>query len=115
VPLTVPTSDPLSAPTITRPAEPEPTTATVTRIGTSVVVRLSGVVDDRSAARLDAVREEVATLALHRVVIDLDDVENVDDVGLAFLRSLTDRWSTRILNPPPGLRGRLRATAEPES
>jgi anti-anti-sigma factor len=81
----------------------------VTRIGTQVVVRLSGVVDDRSAEQLAGAVEEVAVLALRRVVVDLDDVDLVDGAGLAFLTALGDRWALRLVNTPPHVRGCLPA------
>jgi ABC-type transporter Mla MlaB component len=77
---------------------------TVTRIGTQVVVRLAGPVDDRQAARLAAAVEEVAVLALERVVVDLDDVVSVEGAGLDFLLALHRRWRVRLLNAPRGLR-----------
>jgi anti-anti-sigma factor len=76
----------------------------VTRIGTQVVVRLSGVVDDRSADRLRAAVDEVAELALQRVVVDLDDVDYLDAAGLEFIARLADRWTLRVLNSPPTVR-----------
>jgi anti-anti-sigma regulatory factor len=80
---------------------------TVTRIGTQVVVRLGGVLDDACADRLAAAVDEVADLVLERVVVDLDDVARVDDAGLHFLAQLHGRWRVRLLNCPPGLRARL--------
>ena len=80
---------------------------TVTRIGTQVVVRLGGVLDDRCADRLAAAVDEVADLVLERVVVDLDDVSHVDGAGLAFLAQLDVRWRVRLLNCPPGLRAKL--------
>lgn len=89
-----------------------PAAVTVTRIGTQVVVRVSGVLDARQSARLDAAVEEVARIVLHRVVVDLDDVARLDDAGLAFLGALQSRWTVRLLNAPPGLRHRLAAAAD---
>lgn len=94
------------SPTLARPSAPPPGVS-VTRIGTQVVVRLSGVVDDRSADRLGAAVDEVAALALHRVVVDLDDVDGLDGAGLTFLAELAERWTLRVLNSPPGLRRQL--------
>jgi anti-anti-sigma regulatory factor len=79
----------------------------VTRIGTQVVVRLSGDVGDASRERLRAAFDEIAEVALHRVVIDLDEVDSLQDAGMEFVTELDARWSVRFLNTPPGLRGTL--------
>jgi len=76
----------------------------VTRVGTQVVVRLSGVVDD---ARLEAALGEVAVLALNRVVVDLTETGGITGAGLDFLLAAEDRWTLRLLAPPAGLRQRL--------
>jgi ABC-type transporter Mla MlaB component len=76
----------------------------VTRIGTQVVVRLSGTLDDRHAACLAAAVDEVSELVLRRVVVDLDDVDHLAGAGLAFLDTLHERWTVRLLNAPAGLR-----------
>ena len=89
-------------------ATPDRCGVTVTRIGTQVVVRLSGDVGDDSRERLRAAFDEIAAVALHRVVIDLDEVDSLRDAGLEFLADLGGRWSVRLLNTPPGLRGVLR-------
>ena len=78
----------------------------VTRIGTQVVVRLSGDLDDSCAELLRGVVEEIATLALRRVVVDLDDVGRVQGAGEEFLATLHRHWTVRLLNPPACLRGR---------
>lgn len=83
----------------------------MTRIGTQVVVRLSGVVGAGQSERLSAAVDEVSSLVLHRVVVDLDDVDQLDDAGLAFLGTLQSRWTLRLLNAPPGLRHRLASAA----
>jgi anti-anti-sigma regulatory factor len=83
------------------------TTVTVTRVGTQVVVRLSGVVDDARSALLDAALGEVADLALNRVVVDLAEAVAVRGAGLDFLLRTGDRWTLRLLDPPPGLRQHL--------
>lgn len=80
---------------------------TVTRIGTQVVVRLSGQVDDAMAEDLRAAVEEVATLVISRVVVDLDDVSSVEGAGIDFLAELNQRWRLRLINRPGGLGVRL--------
>jgi hypothetical protein len=80
---------------------------TVTRIGTQVVVRFSGDICDASAERLRAALGEVETLALQRVVIDLDDARSVEGAGLDFIASLHGRWQVRVVNTPVELRGAL--------
>jgi anti-anti-sigma regulatory factor len=80
---------------------------TVTRIGTQVVVRLSGDVDDARRPRLSAAVEEVSRLALQRVVVDLDEVTSVDGAGIDFIATLHGRWRVRLLNTPAGVRERL--------
>jgi anti-anti-sigma regulatory factor len=80
---------------------------TVTRIGTQVVVRLSGVVDDSRGPRLRAAVEEVGRLALQRVVVDLDDVTSIEGAGIDFVVALHARWTVRLLNTPAGVRERL--------
>ena len=77
----------------------------VTRVGTQVVVRLSGVVDDD--ARLEAALREVAVLVLNRVVVDLSETSGITAAGLDFLLTAEDRWTLRLLAPPAGLRQRL--------
>jgi anti-anti-sigma regulatory factor len=79
----------------------------VTRIGTQVVVRLSGHVGDPRTPRLAAAVDEVARLVLHRVVVDLEDVASIDGAGLDFIATLHGRWQLRLLNTPAGLRGDL--------
>jgi anti-anti-sigma regulatory factor len=84
-----------------------PQAVTVTRIGTQVVVRLSGEIGDRQATDLQAAVEEISAIALRRVVIDLDDVGTVEGAGVDFIQVLHQRWSVRLLNTPPCLRGKL--------
>lgn len=79
----------------------------VTRIGTQVVVRPMGDLDDGRAEGLAAAVREVETLALRRVVVDLDEVGRIEGAGMEFLLTLHGRWSLRLLNPPAGLRARL--------
>lgn len=80
---------------------------TVTRIGTQVVVRLSGAVDESRRDRLSAAVDEVARLALQRVVVDLDDVTSVEGAGIDFIVTLHTRWRVRLLNTPASVRDRL--------
>lgn len=79
----------------------------VTRIGTQVVVRLTGDIGDARRARLVAAVDEVAALVLQRVVVDLDEVTSVEGAGLDFLAELHRRWTLRLLNAPTGLRSAL--------
>jgi hypothetical protein len=78
----------------------------VDRVGTQVVIRLSGQVDD-ARGRLGAALREVADLALVRVVVDLTEAGPVTDDVLAFLLAVQESWTVRLLEPPPGLRQRL--------
>lgn len=80
---------------------------TVTRIGTQVVVRLSGDVDDARRGRLAAAVDEVARLALQRVVVDLDDVTSIEGAGIDFIVTLHSRWRVKLLNTPADVRARL--------
>ncbi|WP_088285708.1 STAS domain-containing protein [Kineosporia sp. A_224] len=80
---------------------------TVTRIGTQVVVRLSGAVDESRRERLSAAVDEVSRLALQRVVVDLDDVTSVEGAGIDFIVTLHTRWRVRLLNTPASVRDRL--------
>ena len=79
----------------------------VTRIGTQVVVRPIGDLDDACAEGLAEAIREVEVLALRRVVVDLDEVGRIEGAGLDFLATLHGRWSLRLLNTPAGLRARL--------
>ena len=97
----------------TQSATRQPRSVTVTRIGTQVVVRLSGEIGDRQAVDLQAAVDEVATIALRRVVIDLEDVGTVEGAGVDFIRALHQRWSVRLLNTPACLRGKLPRQAPP--
>jgi anti-anti-sigma regulatory factor len=80
---------------------------TVTRIGTQVVVRLSGHVGDLQAARLAAAVDEVAALVIQRVAVDLEDVESIDGAGLDFISTLHGRWQVKLLNTPAAVRRAL--------
>jgi anti-anti-sigma regulatory factor len=80
---------------------------TVTRIGTQVVVRFSGDICDATAERLRTALGEVESLALQRVVIDLDDVRSVEGAGLDFIAQLHGRWRVRVVNTPAELRAAL--------
>jgi anti-anti-sigma regulatory factor len=80
---------------------------TVTRIGTQVVVRLSGAVDDTRRSRLEAAVDEVARLALQRVAVDLDDVTSIEGAGIDFVVALHARWRVKLLNTPAAVRERL--------
>lgn len=86
---------------------------TVTRIGTQVVVRLAGEIGDRQAAALQAAMDEIATLALRRVVVDMDEVGSLQDAGVEFVHTLRQRWSVRLLNTPACLRGQLPQPSSP--
>lgn len=79
----------------------------VTRIGTQVVVRLSGDVGDGRAGRLASAVDEVAALVIQRVVVDLEDVTSIEGAGMDFLAELHRRWRLRLLNTPAGLRSAL--------
>lgn len=83
---------------------------TVTRIGTQVVVRLSGQVGDERRPRLEEALQEVASLAINRVVIDLDDVTSIQGAGIDFIVALHRRWRVKLLNTPAELRERLPRT-----
>jgi len=85
---------------------------TVTRIGTQVVVRLSGHVGDGLAPGLHAALAEVATLVINRVVVDLEDVCTVEGAGIEFLGELNQRWQLRLINRPGGLGVRLPPRAD---
>ena len=84
-------------------------TVTVTRIGTQVVVRLSGDIGDATASRLQEAVDEVAALVLQRVVVDLEEVRSIEGAGMDFITMLHSRWQLRLLNTPAGLRSALPA------
>lgn len=90
---------------------------TVTRIGTQVVVRLSGAVDDSRRCRLESAVDEVARIALQRVAVDLDEVTSIEGAGIDFIVTLHARWRVKLLNTPAGVRERLprQATAPAQS
>lgn len=79
----------------------------VQRVGTQVVVRLYGVLDDRAAPRLSEALAEVEAVVLSRVVVDLDEVDSIEGAGLDFIVGLHRRWKVRLLNTPNQLRGRI--------
>lgn len=79
----------------------------VQRVGTQVVVRLYGHLDDRAAERLAGATAEVESMVLSRVVVDLDEVDSIEGAGLDFLVGLHRRWKVRLLNTPNQLRGRI--------
>ena len=79
----------------------------VQRVGTQVVVRLYGVLDDRAASRLAEALGEVEQMVLSRVVVDLDEVDGIEGAGLDFIVGLHRRWKVRLLNTPNQLRGRI--------
>ena len=79
----------------------------VQRVGTQVVVRLYGVLDDRAGPRLAAAMGEVEQMVLSRVVVDLDEVDAIEGAGLDFIVGLHRRWKVRLLNTPNQLRGRI--------
>ena len=79
----------------------------VQRVGTQVVVRLYGVLDDRAAPRLARAVADVESMVLSRVVVDLDEVDAVEGAGLDFIVGLHRRWKVRLLNTPNQLRGRI--------
>jgi anti-anti-sigma regulatory factor len=79
----------------------------VQRVGTQVVVRLYGVLDDRAAPRLACAMADVESMVLNRVVVDLDEVDSVEGAGLDFIVGLHRRWKVRLLNTPNQLRGRI--------
>ena len=82
----------------------------VTRIGTQVVVRLAGRVGDAEAERLATAYDEVARLALSRVVVDVEDADAIEGAGLDFVTRLHARWQVRVLNADGPLRSRLLPT-----
>lgn len=77
----------------------------VQRVGTQVVVRLSGRIDQLAAERLASALDEVESLVITRVVVDLDAVHCVEGAGMDFVVALDERWSLRLLNAPQELRG----------
>ncbi len=79
----------------------------VTRIGTQVVVRLTGTLGDAEAAELERAFTEVCELASSLVAVDLADADLVEGAGLDFIARLHSRWRVRLLNAPMGLRARL--------
>jgi anti-anti-sigma regulatory factor len=77
---------------------------TVIRVGTQVVVRLAGAVDDSQAERLEAALGEIGDLVLNRVVIDCSEVTEVSGAGMRFLAAARSRWPVRFLDPSADLR-----------
>lgn len=82
----------------------------VTRIGTQVVVRLTGELGDSALAELDRAFDEVCSLASTLVAVDLEDAELIEGAGLDFIGRLHARWRVKLLNAPTGLRARLAST-----
>jgi len=85
----------------------EPCDVVVQRVGTQVVVRLYGVLDDRAEPRLARALLDVESMVLSRVVVDLDEVDAIEGAGLEFIVGLHRRWKVRLLNTPNQLRGRI--------
>lgn len=81
----------------------------VQRVGTQVVVRLSGRIDQGAAERLATALDEVESLVITRVVVDLDAAHCVKEAGMDFVVTLDERWSLKLLNAPSELRGRIPA------
>ncbi|RZS79458.1 STAS domain-containing protein [Motilibacter rhizosphaerae] len=92
----------------------EPTSGvSVVRVGTQVVVRLSGHVGDPFAADLVEVRAEVLALRPRSVALDLDGCTSLDDSGRGFLLDLRDDalregLRLRVHEAPPDVRRLLR-------
>jgi anti-anti-sigma regulatory factor len=84
----------------------------VTRVGTQVVVRLSGELGDDQADALQSAMDDVMRMASRLVAVDLSGAQRVDGVAIDFLATLNGRWQVRHLNTPPHLRG-LRSTLRP--
>ena len=82
----------------------------VTRIGTQVVVRLTGCLGDAEAPKLELAFVEVCELASSLVAVDLEDAELIEGAGLDFIARLHTRWRVKLLNAPTGLRARLVST-----
>ena len=81
----------------------------ITRVGTQVVVRLAGPIDDSQALRLTGALSEVDALVLRSVLVDCSDCDSVTGAGVAFVAEAGRRWRLRLMNPPPGLRQALTA------
>ena len=77
---------------------------TVIRVGTQVVVRLDGTIDDSQSERLTAALLEIGDLVLNRVVIDCSAANEISGAGLQFLETARGRWRVRLLDPPPDVR-----------
>jgi anti-anti-sigma regulatory factor len=80
---------------------------TVIRVGTQVVVRLDGDVDDTQSERLDCALGEIGDLVLNRVVIDCSGANQISGAGLRFLDAARSRWPVRLLDPPANVRQSL--------
>ena len=85
----------------------------VVRVGTQVVVRLSGVVDFALAEVLALAREEVLALRPRSVALDLGGCMSLDDHGRGFLLDLRDDTRReglrlRLHEAPPDVRRLLR-------
>ena len=81
--------------------------AQVTRIGTQVVVRLTGRLGDAEAAVIEQAYVEVCELASSLVAVDLEDAELIGGAGLDFIDLLRTRWRVKLLNAPLGLRAQV--------
>jgi anti-anti-sigma regulatory factor len=77
---------------------------TVIRVGTQVVVRLGGAVDDSQAERLEAALGEIGDLVLNRVVIDCSEATEITGAGLRFLTAARSRWPVRFLDASADVR-----------
>jgi anti-anti-sigma regulatory factor len=82
---------------------------TVIRVGTQVVVRLGGDLNDSQSEQLDAALLEIKDLVLNRVVIDCSAASEITGAGLLFLETAQTRWRVRLLDPPPDVRQSLNA------
>ena len=85
----------------------------VQRVGTQVVVRLSGRIDQGAAERLASALGEVESLVITRVVLDLDEVHCVAGAGMDFVVALDQRLTLRLLNAPSEVRGLIPVRRRP--
>ncbi len=72
----------------------------VLRVGTQVVVRVSGRPDDRDTDRFATATTQVQGIVTSRVVIDLADADPVGDAVVDFVRELQAKWRVRLINAP---------------
>lgn len=89
----------------------------VSRVGTVVVVRISGgpTADGADVARFDRAVSMVAQLVTNRVVVDLVDAARVGGEAVGFIRELQGRWRVRLMNAPPGVRALCVAPPEEQA